>query len=185
MLHRTTRLAEFKIIGLLMLITASTAAPLASVHVKFISPPHIYEHQLTTDGQRSADFGNKLSSRFLKSPRALTASSFGARNPEALWPNGVFVAPVDVNDLGFSSQESSHLTPDFTNGLAYPDPLLLTDEAAVSAIRHLYGRTGLFFHEIPHLRSLLRLQQERRLNGLDDNVLGSLRPGSPFYNSRA
>ncbi|XP_053596050.1 uncharacterized protein LOC103575779 isoform X2 [Microplitis demolitor] len=188
----------FKIIGLLMLITASTAAPLASVHVKFISPPHIYEHQLTTDGQntitqksflsigqRSADFGNKLSSRFLKSPRALTASSFGARNPEALWPNGVFVAPVDVNDLGFSSQESSHLTPDFTNGLAYPDPLLLTDEAAVSAIRHLYGRTGLFFHEIPHLRSLLRLQQERRLNGLDDNVLGSLRPGSPFYNSRA
>lgn len=38
-----------------MLITASTAAPLASVHVKFISPPHIYEHQLTTDGNKSME----------------------------------------------------------------------------------------------------------------------------------
>ncbi|XP_044588493.1 uncharacterized protein LOC123267737 isoform X2 [Cotesia glomerata] len=169
-----------KILGLLTLITGSSAAPLASVHVKFISPPHIYEHQLTTDGRRSADFANKLSSGFFKSP----VSSFARRNPEALWPDGVFIKPVDVNDLGISSQDSSqfHSTPDFSNGLAYPDPLLLTDESAASAIRHLYDRTGLFFHEIPHLRSLLRLQHERRSNGLQDNVLSSIRPQSPFYN---
>ncbi|XP_074101611.1 uncharacterized protein LOC141529103 isoform X2 [Cotesia typhae] len=182
-----------KILGLLTLITGSSAAPLASVHVKFISPPHIYEHQLTTDGhntiaqksflsigRRSADFANKLSSSFFKSP----VSSFAGRNPEALWPNGVFIKPVDVNDLGISSQDSSqfHSTPDFSNGLAYPDPLLLTDESAASVISHLYDRTGLFFHEIPHLRSLLRLQHERRSNGLQDNVLSSIRPQSPFYN---
>lgn len=39
-------------------------------------------------------------------------------NAESLWPVGVFIPPVDINDLGYSSQESTrHTTPDFSNGL--------------------------------------------------------------------
>lgn len=38
-------------------------------------------------------------------------------NAESLWPVGVFIPPVDINDLGYSSQESRHMTPDFSNGL--------------------------------------------------------------------
>lgn len=38
-------------------------------------------------------------------------------NAESLWPVGVFLPPVDVNDLGYSSHESRHMTPDFSNGL--------------------------------------------------------------------
>lgn len=38
-------------------------------------------------------------------------------NAESLWPVGVFIPPVDINDLGYSSRESRHMTPDFSNGL--------------------------------------------------------------------
>lgn len=38
-------------------------------------------------------------------------------NAESLWPVGVFIPPIDINDLGYSSQESRHTTPDFSNGL--------------------------------------------------------------------
>lgn len=35
---------------LLLAVTMVGSAPLANVHVKFVSPPDVYEHSITTDG---------------------------------------------------------------------------------------------------------------------------------------
>ncbi|XP_043287259.1 uncharacterized protein [Venturia canescens] len=172
-------------VGLLLSVTATTAAPLASVHVKFVSPPHVYEHGLTTDGgatisqQSYLSIGRRIPRQFgQKIGRVVTT-----KNAEALWPLGLFVGPIDVNDLGFSSGDSHarHVTPDFSNGLEIPDPLLLRGAAAMRAINFLYGRGELFYDDFPHVRAVLRNQEERRRNGLGGNILGSLRPVSPFY----
>ncbi|XP_063986449.1 uncharacterized protein LOC135167309 [Diachasmimorpha longicaudata] len=179
-----------KILGLLVTGAATTcAAPLATVHVRFVSPPHYHEHELTTDGggtvvqknflsigRQHPSFGERLSGPFRKS-RVITP-----QNAQSLWPVGVFVPPLDTNDLGISSEDAYH-TPDFSNGLDHPDPLLLTGEAAMIAVRYLYGHGELFFHEIPHVRAILRNQEERRSNGLHENILKSLRPASPFYSN--
>lgn len=132
-------------------------------------------------------------------------------NAESLWPVGVFLPPIDVNDLSHSSQESRHITPDYSNGLGnktflnnmkgtinctftkpiplltyleYHDPLLLTGTEAMMAVKYIYGRGELFYDDFPHVRAILRNQEERRLNGLHDHILSSLRPSSPFYKRR-
>lgn len=61
------------------------------------------------------------------------------------------------------------------------DPYLLTGREAMMAIKYLYGLGELFFDNYPHVRALLRNQEERRLNGLHGHVLSSLNPRSPFY----
>lgn len=38
------------VVLLLLAVTAASSLPLANVHVKFISPPDVYEHSITTDG---------------------------------------------------------------------------------------------------------------------------------------
>lgn len=63
---------------------------------------------------------------------------------------------------------------------AYPDPYLLTGDAALLAVKYIYGRGELFFHDVPHARALLRNQEERRRNGLNGNILRSIRVNSPF-----
>ena len=63
----------------------------------------------------------------------------------------------------------------------YFDPFLLTGEEADYAVRYIYGRGELFFTDYPHVRALLRNQEERRQNGLPTHILSSLRPESPFY----
>ncbi|XP_043518064.1 uncharacterized protein LOC122532924 isoform X1 [Frieseomelitta varia] len=175
-------------------VVATRALPLSKVHVKFISPPHIYEHGITTDGDRTIDQRSYISI----GRRSTTGSpkEFGQRlrnkanivplyikpeNAESLWPVGVFIPPVDINDLGYSSQESRHTTPDFSNGLEYHDPYLLTGEEAMLAVKYLYSQGELFYNDIPHERALLRNQEERRRNGLHDHILKSLRPTSPFW----
>ncbi|KOC64891.1 hypothetical protein WH47_04479 [Habropoda laboriosa] len=178
---------------LLVAVTATGALPLSKVHVKFISPPHIYEHGITTDGDRTIDqrsyvsigrrsttgnpreFGQRLRNTGNAAPVHIKPE-----NAEALWPVGVFIPPIDINDLGYSSQESRHATPDFTNGLEYHDPYLLTGEKAMLAVKYLYSQGELFFDDIPHERALLRNQEERRRNGLHDHILHSLRTISPF-----
>ncbi|XP_046748320.1 uncharacterized protein LOC124412476 [Diprion similis] len=192
---------------LVLLTTAMTlqAAPLASIHVKFVSPPHSYEHGLTThagttvaqksflsvgrrNGERSSrQFGIRTTpleevQQFDRVPspeRSLRERTISPGNAEALWPIGVFLPPIDINDLGYSSQD--HVTPDFSNGLDHPDPLLLTGEEAMLAVKYIYGRGELFYDDYPHARALLRNQEERRINGLHGHVLSSLRPESPFY----
>ncbi|GLV37089.1 hypothetical protein CBL_02080 [Carabus blaptoides fortunei] len=100
--------------------------------------------------------------------------------PEEFWPPASFFPypSVTIYDVSF---ERGHITPDYSNGLEYPDPLLLRGKNALIAAKYLYGRGPLFYHQIPHIRALLRNQQERRANGLDGNNLSSNRRGSPFY----
>ncbi|XP_053972627.1 uncharacterized protein LOC128873243 isoform X2 [Hylaeus volcanicus] len=185
---------SMKAVVFLVAIAATRALPLSKVHVKFVSPPHIYEHGITTDGDRTIDqrsyvsigrrsatgnprqFGHRLRSTNNNVPVYIKPE-----NAESLWPVGVFIPPVDINDLGYSSHESKHVTPDFSNGLEYHDPYLLTGEKAMLAVKYLYGFGELFYDDIPHERALLRNQEERRQNGLHGHILRSLRPSSPFY----
>ncbi|XP_023029836.1 uncharacterized protein isoform X2 [Leptinotarsa decemlineata] len=77
----------------------------------------------------------------------------------------------------FNSQE--YETPDFSNGLAYPDPFLLTGQQAKRKVAYLYSRE-LFFGDIPHYKLLLRKQNDRKLSGVPVQRLGSIRINSPF-----
>lgn len=38
---------------LILTLAAIEAAPIASVHMRFVSPPHTYEHGYVTDGMYS------------------------------------------------------------------------------------------------------------------------------------
>lgn len=186
-------MSTMKIVVFLVAIAATRALPLSKVHVKFISPPHVYEHGITTDGDRTIDqrsyvsigrksatgnakeYGQRLRNKDIVAPIHIKPE-----NAESLWPVGVFIPPIDINDLGYSSQESRHATPDFSNGLEYHDPYLLTGEEAMLAVKYLYDQGELFYDDIPHERALLKNQEERRRNGLHDHILRSLRLTSSF-----
>ncbi|XP_043491601.1 uncharacterized protein LOC122517227 isoform X1 [Polistes fuscatus] len=220
---------QTKALVLLSVIATIEALPIANVHVKFVSRPHVYEHGITTDGDRTIyqksfvsigrrsissnprrQFGTSYTSvkTFFKNilPNTFELSSFlGERinidpnlqqsfpeigkyatvikpeNAESLWPVGVFLPPIDGNDFSHNPQESRHITPDYSNGLEYHDPLLLIGTEAMMAVKYIYGRGELFYGDYPHVRAILRNQEERRLNGLHGHILNSLRPSSPFY----
>ncbi|KAK9872148.1 hypothetical protein WA026_016202 [Henosepilachna vigintioctopunctata] len=76
--------------------------------------------------------------------------------------------------------KNGHVTPDFSNGLEYPDPLLLVGPQAKKAATFLYSRE-LFFGNIPHTRALLNNQNLRERNGLPLHKLGSLNLQSSFW----
>ncbi|XP_017891432.1 uncharacterized protein LOC108631777 isoform X2 [Ceratina calcarata] len=175
-------------------VAATGAMPLTKVHVKFVSPPHIYEHGITTDGDRTIDQRSYVSigrrsttgsprvfGQHLRNRPNTVPTYIKPENAEALWPVGVFIPPVDINDLGYSSHESRHVTPDFSNGLKYHDPYLITGRKAMQLVKYLYSRGELFYDDIPHERALLRNQEERSRNGLHGHVLSSLRRTSAFY----
>ncbi|XP_015172742.1 PREDICTED: uncharacterized protein LOC107064511 isoform X2 [Polistes dominula] len=199
------RRLQTKALVLLSVIATIEALPIANVHVKFISRPHVYEHGITTDGDRTI-YQKSFVSIGRRSISSNPQRQFGERinidpnlqqqnfpeigkyatiikpeNAESLWPVGVFLPPIDGNDLGHGSQQSRHMTPDYSNGLEYHDPLLLIGPEAMMAVKYLYGRGELFYDDFPHVRAILRNQEERRLNGLHGHILNSLRPSSPFY----
>ncbi|KAG7198638.1 hypothetical protein KM043_005996 [Ampulex compressa] len=186
------------VLVLLIALGTTRALPLTKVHVKFVSPPNVYEHDITTHGDRTVsqrsfvsigrrstttkdfqEFGQRINRDNSRPSNAHRATKLA--NPESLWPVGVFIPPIDINDLGYSWQDAGHRTPDFSNGLEYHDPLLLTGQDAIMAVKYLYGHGELFYNDFPHERALLRNQEERRQNGLHGHILGSLRPSSLFY----
>ncbi|XP_016839512.1 uncharacterized protein LOC100118543 isoform X1 [Nasonia vitripennis] len=181
--------AGLTLLGLLISAAAigtADASPLARIHVKFVQPPHVQEYGLKTEGARVISQQSYLSIGRRHSPPNLRTGSpvmGGYYYPRPRTIPRAF-APVEQNDINVSNREYSHQTPDFSNGLDYPDPLLLTGEAALRAVRYIYGRGELFFSDIPHTRAILRNQQERRENGLNGNILRSIRPNSPFYDHR-
>ncbi|KAJ8956169.1 hypothetical protein NQ318_020720 [Aromia moschata] len=99
-----------------------------------------------------------------------------------LWTETPLVVahPQIPKTLTFNIEKNGHVTPDFSNGLDYPDPLLLTGLAAKRAVSYLYSKE-LFFGDIPHVRLVLQNQRHRSANGLSGNRLGSLRDQSPFF----
>ncbi|XP_012224473.1 uncharacterized protein [Linepithema humile] len=190
------------VVLLLLTVTVAYSLPLANVHVKFVSPPNVYEHSITTDGdqtlaqnsfisigRRSAtkriknnDYGHRTNLRQNHLQHAIPVTNSGSA--EALWPVGVFLPPVDVNDLGYSWHETQRELPNFYKSSGR-DPYLLTGREAMTAVKYLYSLGELFFDNYPHTKALLRNQEERRRNGLHGHVLSSLNPRSPFYRKGA
>ncbi|XP_070163257.1 uncharacterized protein [Polyergus mexicanus] len=185
------------IVLLLFAVSMVSSLPLANVHVKFVSPSNVHEHSITTDGDRTLaqksfisigrrsstkrskdlDYNYRTSLRrnHVQQPIPITRSE----NVESLWPVGVFLPPIDINDLGYSWHEVQRSLPNFYK-LGGQDPYLLTGREAMMAVKYLYGLGELFFDDFPHAKALLRNQEERRFNGLHGQVLGSLNPRSPF-----
>ncbi|XP_072748523.1 uncharacterized protein [Anoplolepis gracilipes] len=185
-----------KIVLLLLAVSTVSSLPLANVHVKFVSPSNVHEHSITTDGDRtlaqksfisigrrnSAKHSKDLDYNYRTSVRRnhlQTIPITNSKNAESLWPVGVFLPPINVNDLGYSWNEVQHGLPDFYK-LEGRDPYLLTGREAMMAVKYLYGLGELFFDDYPHAKALLRKQEERRSNGLHGQILGSLNPRSPF-----
>ncbi|KAL0114435.1 hypothetical protein PUN28_011591 [Cardiocondyla obscurior] len=185
------------VVLLLLTVTVASSLPLANVHVKFVSPPNVYEHSITTDGDRTLDqksfisIGRRSASKYSKNsnynyrPGVPLQNRLGqevtrSKNAESLWPVGVFLPPTDVNDLGYSWLEVRREYPDLYK-IQPRDPYLLIGREAMMAVKYLYGLGELFFDDYPHARALLRNQEERKLNGLHGHVLSSLNPRSPFH----
>ncbi|KAK4886358.1 hypothetical protein RN001_002629 [Aquatica leii] len=98
------------------------------------------------------------------------------------WNNRLY-ASNPFNGLIVEINPDGHVTPDYSDGLAYPDSYLITGPTAKKVAKLLYSRE-LFYSNYPHISALLRNQQIRRENGLEENRLGSLRRGSPFVHFR-
>ncbi|CAG7830279.1 unnamed protein product [Allacma fusca] len=87
-------------------------------------------------------------------------TSYSAHNPEALAPEGVFHPPIPTE----ASQYSEN------------DPYLADPDTAKYASQH-----PPFFSEFPHKRTVLALNERREENGLEPNLLRSIRPFFPFF----
>lgn len=181
------------VILLLFAISTVSSLPLANVHVKFVSPSNVHEHSITTDGDRTVAQKSFISIGRRNSAKRSKDLDYNYRtslqrnhlqqvitnsDAESLWPVGVFLPPSDINDLGYSWHEVQRGLPDFYK--LGQDPYLLTGREAMMAVKYLYGLGELFFDDYPHAKALLRNQEERRLNGLHGQVLGSLNSRSPF-----
>ncbi|XP_047112671.1 uncharacterized protein LOC124789382 [Schistocerca piceifrons] len=129
---------------------------------------------------------------FLSRPRQRLPRTFGfvddgreisnsLRDPEAMWPMGVFLPPdhdLEIVHLSLDPATGQQL---FSEPDATPDPFLRTGQDAVQVVKYLLSLGELFFDKYPHAEVLLRHQRERLENGLAGNKLGSIRPDSPFY----
>lgn len=99
------------------------------------------------------------------------------------WQNGIYLNSPQYGGVSVEIGRDGHITPDFSDGLAYPDPYLVTGGRALAIAKLLYSNE-MFYNDFPHVSALLRNQQLRRENGLEENRLGSIRPSSPFFNYR-
>lgn len=62
----------------------------------------------------------------------------------------------------------------------FPDPYLLQGSEALSAVEKSKYNGELYFHDVPHIKSLLSNQQHRVKNNLKPHRLGSIRHSWPF-----
>ncbi|CAB0032130.1 unnamed protein product [Trichogramma brassicae] len=183
------KIATSLLLSSLTIGTMCEASPLARFHLKILRHPHVEEHGYAVEDLRSGNNlyhhpGNYNYQRIIPLPKLLRFS------------DGTIDESYDSHDR--------YSSPDFSNGLGeylnnfdltlikssiliyfvsfadYPDPLLLRGDAALRAVSYIYGRGQLYYSDVPHTRALLRLQAERRQNGLRDNLLSSLRPGSAW-----
>ncbi|RZF37870.1 hypothetical protein LSTR_LSTR007723 [Laodelphax striatellus] len=173
----------------LLVVTNSQSA----VYVRFLSPPHGYSHGLQVHYPGGVPIAreerlfipnqqyqpqpqqyhypkpmrsfHELGSQFQGYPRTRPVPV-----PEQLYPMGVFYGPSSASDF-----QRDHPGPTY-------DPYLATEEMARRAMAIIMAHGVLFFHNIPHERLVLRNNQERVQNFLQPHILGSIRPGHPFFN---
>ncbi|KAB0799436.1 hypothetical protein PPYR_07316 [Photinus pyralis] len=99
------------------------------------------------------------------------------------WQDSIYLNPPEYGGVKVEIGRDGHITPDFSDGLAYPDPYLVTGGRALAIAKLLYSNE-MFYNDFPHVSALLKNQQMRRENGLEEHRLGSSRPSSPFFNYR-
>ncbi|XP_063530778.1 uncharacterized protein LOC134741811 [Cydia strobilella] len=92
-------------------------------------------------------------------------------DPESLWPEGLFLPPVSASRSGFGRRTDAE--PETV------DPYLVLGSEAIAAV----GRArqhGVYFHDVPHVESLLALQRLRARLRLRPHRLASIRHTWPF-----
>ncbi|XP_050672718.1 uncharacterized protein LOC126970672 [Leptidea sinapis] len=95
-------------------------------------------------------------------------------DPESLWPSGLFFPPL--KPPRFDTQQSKTRF----YGTGKNDPYLLEGANAIAAVEKARRHGLLYFHDIPHLESLLANQEHRIQNSLPPNRIGSIRHSWPF-----
>nr|BAM19216.1 unknown secreted protein [Papilio polytes] len=91
-------------------------------------------------------------------------------DPESLWPEGLFVPPLTPPRFGLRRVDAHNLL----------DPYLLEGSEAVAAVRRADHHGHFFFHDIPHIESLLANQNLRVKNKLKPHRIGSIRNTWPY-----
>ncbi|XP_053600542.1 uncharacterized protein LOC128669631 isoform X2 [Plodia interpunctella] len=100
-------------------------------------------------------------------------------DPESLWPEGLFLPPVPPPRFGVYSRRID--SPEVTSESEISDPYLLEGSEAIEAVQRANLHGNLYFHDIPHIMSLLENQQLRIKNQLKPHRLASIRHTWPYY----
>ncbi|XP_045763854.1 uncharacterized protein LOC123866370 [Maniola jurtina] len=95
-------------------------------------------------------------------------------DPESLWPIGLFIPPLPPQRFG-SRRSDTH-----TSESDQEDPYLLEGSEAVTAVIKSTRHGQLYFHDIPHIQSLLANQDLRVQNNLKPHRIASIRQSWPF-----
>nr|XP_032512017.1 uncharacterized protein LOC116766307 isoform X1 [Danaus plexippus plexippus] len=95
-------------------------------------------------------------------------------DPESLWPVGLFIPPIKPLHYGTLKRSDT----DKNSEVDKEDPYLIQGSEAVAA--SLRAPRGPYFHEIPHIKSLLANQQLRIKNNLTPHRLASIRKTWPY-----
>lgn len=92
-------------------------------------------------------------------------------DPESLWPEGLFLPPV-ASRFGFGRRTDAE--PETV------DPYLLEGSEAITAVARAREHGVYYFHDVPHIASLLANQELRTLNDLRPHRVASIRHTWPF-----
>ncbi|KAG6450776.1 hypothetical protein O3G_MSEX006772 [Manduca sexta] len=93
-------------------------------------------------------------------------------DPESLWPEGLFLPPSSPPRF---SSFGRRLDDD-----SIVDPYLLEGSEAIAAVQRAKQHGNLYFHEIPHIPSLLANQELRAKNRLKPHLIASIRHTWPY-----
>ncbi|XP_026746738.1 uncharacterized protein LOC113508001 isoform X1 [Trichoplusia ni] len=97
-------------------------------------------------------------------------------DPESLWPEGLFLPPINAPRFGAISNRRSEV---LSEAEGY-DPYLLEASEAVAAVKRADGHGVYYFHNIPHIESLLANQELRIKNNLKPHRIASIRHTWPY-----
>ncbi|CAH2092151.1 unnamed protein product [Euphydryas editha] len=98
-------------------------------------------------------------------------------DPESLWPIGLFLPPLIPLNHGSLRRSDKEETDDKKN----EDPYLLEGSEAIAAVVKSTRHGHLYFHDIPHINSLIANQELRIKNNLKPHRIASIRKTWPYY----
>ncbi|CAG9090968.1 unnamed protein product [Plutella xylostella] len=105
-------------------------------------------------------------------------------DPESLWPEGLFLPPLAPPTFGpqqyHGRRADDSLGNTVTEDKEFMDPYLLEGSEAVAAVQKAKLHGEFYFHDIPHIESLLANQELRSLNNLKPHRIASIRHTWPY-----